>query len=230
MPQLLPPVSIKLNSPLIELVGPLIDCLIEQSLKISSVLTDSDTLERLTGRLAGSCVSSCVLGLKRSFSDPEFAENVAVIEEGFHVGEKLAPFEVLPILKRVQPGWWRRVQEKMQKNHCRTCGYFKGLIREKVTGSRDENAGSTAGPAQGDDNVLGCQSSSASDSLITIYRREMAKPEVQEKQILSGKQFAAIPVAIKGRVEDGQTADSLKVKEMIIVQSYSFTYAVHVFL
>ncbi|OQV16538.1 Cytochrome P450 18a1 [Hypsibius exemplaris] len=140
--------------------------------------SDMALLERLTGRLAGSCVSSCVLGLPKSFADPEFVENVEVIEEGFHVGEKLAPFEVLPILKMV-PGLWRRVQEKMKRNHCVTCRYFKGLIREKVTETAADQSGGSGDGGSGE----ACQGSP--DSLITIYRREMTKREALETKILS---------------------------------------------
>lgn len=124
-------------------------------------------LERLTGRLAGSTISSCVFGIHKSFSDPEFSQNVEIIEEGFKVGESVATFEFLPILRKI-PGWWKKVEQKMKKNHCNTCKYFSGLIAEK-TKSHLENA-------------------SHPDSLITFYQQEMAKRTAwTEPHVLSGR-------------------------------------------
>ncbi|GAV03428.1 hypothetical protein RvY_13852-2 [Ramazzottius varieornatus] len=123
-------------------------------------------LEKLTGRLAGSSISSCVFGLKKSFADKEFSHNVEVIEEGFFVGEKVAPFELFPLLKSV-PALWKPVQAKLKQNHGCTCKYFRSQIDEKVA---TEAACDKARP----------------DSLITIYRNEMAKREASlQPQILS---------------------------------------------
>ena len=125
-------------------------------------------LEKLTGRLAGSSISSCVFGIKKSFADKEFSHNVEVIEEAFHVGEKVAPFEIFPLLKSI-PGLWKPVQEKMKKNHGCNCKYFRKQIDEKVNAAD------------------GASDSGSPDSLITIYRNEMAKRETSpEPQILSG--------------------------------------------
>lgn len=124
-------------------------------------------LEKLTVRLAGSSISSCVFGIKKSFADKEFSHNVEVIEEAFHVGEKVAPFEIFPLLKSI-PGLWKPVQEKMKKNHGCNCKYFRKQIDEKVNAAD------------------GASDSGSPDSLITIYRNEMAKRETSpEPQILS---------------------------------------------
>ncbi|XP_055328033.1 LOW QUALITY PROTEIN: cytochrome P450 18a1-like [Paramacrobiotus metropolitanus] len=123
-------------------------------------------LERLTGRLAGSCISSCVFGLTKKFDDADFAENVKIIEEGFQVGELIAPFEFLPLLRRI-PVWWKKVENKMRKNHCFTCQYFSGMIAEKSE-----------------------EKISHADSLITIYKEEMArKDSIAASHILSEPQL-----------------------------------------